>query len=84
MQPSRTKQWLNNKQGQLLLLKYIDCLICVWHTNSIYLSKFQVLTVGSIEVIRQDVLSRARVGVVCDLKKLDEASYPILRYTAVL
>ena len=27
--------------------------ICVWHTNSINLSKFQVNTVTNIEVIRQ-------------------------------
>ena len=46
-------------------MKYVDSLIhhsCVW--NSIYLSKFQVNTVTNIEVMRQNVLSHARVMVV--------------------
>ena len=55
------------------MLKYVDSpmhYICVWYTNSIYLSKFQENTVTNIEVIRRIVLSHARViviGVVSDL-----------------
>ena len=50
------------------MLKYVDSLInhnCAWHTNSIYLSKFQVNTVTNIEVIRQNVqFSHTRVMVI--------------------
>ena len=45
--------------------------MCVWHTNSIYLSKFLVNTVTHIEVIRQNVCHHTRVmviGVGNDLK----------------
>ena len=56
------------------MLKFVDSLmhvICVRHTNSTYISKFQVNTVTNIEVIRQNVFSHARVmviGVRSDLK----------------
>ena len=35
------------------------------HTNSTYVSKFQVYTVTNIEVIRQNVFSHTRVRVIC-------------------
>ena len=38
--------------------------IYVWHANYIYLSKFQVNAVTSIEVIVQNVFSYARVMVI--------------------
>ena len=45
--------------------------ICARHTNTTYVSKFQVNTVANVEVIRQNVFSHARVmviGVSSDLK----------------
>ena len=45
---------------------------CVWHTKSICPTKFQVNTVTLIGVIRQNLLSHARVtviGVSSDLKE---------------
>ena len=45
--------------------------ICVQHTNSTYVSKFQVNTITNIEVIRQNVFGHARVlviGVSSDIK----------------
>ena len=56
--------------------------ICTRHTNSIYVSKFQVNTVTIIEVIRQNVFSYARVmviGVSSDLNKfvLSRGSIPL-------
>ena len=45
--------------------------ICAQHTDSTYISKFQVNTIRNIEVIRQNVFSHARVmviGVSSDLK----------------
>ena len=38
--------------------------IYIWHTNSIYLSKFQVNTVTDIVVIRQNEFSNVRVMVI--------------------
>ena len=48
--------------------------ICARHTNTIYVSKFQVNTVTNIEVIRQNVFSHERVmviGVSSDLNHFD-------------
>ena len=49
------------------MLKYVDSFthyICVWHNNSIHLSKFQVNKVTTIEGIRQNVFSYTRVMVI--------------------
>ena len=55
---------------------------CIWHTKPIYLSNFQIVTITTIEVLRQNVFSRARVmviGVSCDLNKvLNKASYSVI------